>query len=276
MTLQHSFTTKDWFITRQLDAHTWAINDRGEDVCYLACGDNQCLLIDTGWGLGDLKALTASLSPLPLKVVNTHGHPDHTFGNWQFPEVYIAEADIPLIREVPSLAMRRHIVEDIISSPMPDDFNVKTWLEGSSTRLVGIQTGYIFDLGNRILETIAIPGHSPGSIALLDKQNKWLFTGDTFSSGTIWLHLMDSLPLSGLREALVRLLERKGEFDIMYPAHGEIEPLGLPPSLIADMVNGVDQILDGSVEGVPEQTHAGDGLRCDFGTFSMIYNPEHL
>ena len=80
-----TFTTEDWLKVRQLDDDTWAIDDHGQDICYLVCGQDRCLLIDTGWGIGDLRALVAELNPLPLTVVNTHGHPDHTFGNWQFP-----------------------------------------------------------------------------------------------------------------------------------------------------------------------------------------------
>ena len=276
MTSNQPFTIKDWLIVRQLDAQTWAIDDRGEDICYLVCGDKQCLLIDTGWGIGDLKSLVTSLSQLPLTVMNSHGHPDHTFGNWQFSEVLIAEADIALISATPSLAMRRYIVDEIISSPLPEDFDVSTWMEGDGTELIAVQEGYVFDLGNRTLEVIAIPGHSPGSIALLDHQRRWLFSGDTFAFGTIWLHLLESLPLSDFRQSLLSLQERKGEFDIMYPAHGELDPLGLPPGLIDDMVLGLDKIIDGTLTGEPESTFAGDGLKVDFETFSILYLPERL
>ena len=42
-------------------------------------------------------------------------------------------------------------------------------------------------LGDRLLEIIATPGHTPDAIALLDKQNGLLFTGDSFYVGPIWL-----------------------------------------------------------------------------------------
>jgi glyoxylase-like metal-dependent hydrolase (beta-lactamase superfamily II) len=276
MTTQQPFTIKDWLITRQIDVQTWAINDRGEDICYFVCGDSRCLLIDTGWGIGDLKALVTELSPIPLTVVNTHGHPDHTFGNWQFTEVHIAEADIPLVSEVPSLAMRSYIAEEIISSPLPEDFDISTWMVGDRARLIPIQEGDVFDLGNRTLEVITIPGHSPGSIAFLDSERRWLFSGDTFFEGTIWLHLQESLPLSAFCDSLMHLQERVDEFDIMYPAHGELDPLGLSPSMINDMVVGLGKIIDGTLKGEPESTFAGDGLRCDFETFSIIYLPDRL
>ena len=67
---------KSWFSTREIGPHTRAIDDCGQDVLYLVCGDERCLLVDTGWGVGDLPGLVASLTPLPVTVVNTHGHPD--------------------------------------------------------------------------------------------------------------------------------------------------------------------------------------------------------
>jgi hydroxyacylglutathione hydrolase len=276
MTAEKRLTKATWLQTRQLDAQTWAIDDRGEDICYLACGSETCLLMDTGWGIGDLKSLVHQLCSLPLIVVNTHGHPDHTFGNWQFPEVYISEADISMVGDVPSLAMRHYIAEDVISSPFPEDFDVDSWMVGSDVKMIAIQGGHTFNLGNRSLEVINLPGHSPGSIALLDRERRCLFTGDTFFTGTIWLHLSDSLPLREFRTNLQRLQRRSGEFDVMYPAHGELDPLGLSPGLIEEMITGISNIINGTVKGEPETTHAGDGLRVEFESFSIIYNPDRL
>jgi hypothetical protein len=52
----------DWFDTRLVASATWAISDRGCDVIYLAAGEERALMIDTGWGIGDLPALVAGLA----------------------------------------------------------------------------------------------------------------------------------------------------------------------------------------------------------------------
>jgi glyoxylase-like metal-dependent hydrolase (beta-lactamase superfamily II) len=96
--------TTDWFTTRRLGGETWAIDDRGQDIIYLVSGDERALLIDTGWGVGDLPGLVASLTSRPLLVVNTHGHPDHTFGNGQFERVYIHPADARMMGKEPPLS----------------------------------------------------------------------------------------------------------------------------------------------------------------------------
>lgn len=50
----------EWFETRHIGNETWAIDDHGCDVMYLIRGKEKCLLIDTGWGVGDLQTLPLS------------------------------------------------------------------------------------------------------------------------------------------------------------------------------------------------------------------------
>ena len=50
-------------------------------VCaYLIEGDDKAILLDTGFGYGDLKAFVDTLTTLPYEVILTHGHPDHAGG----------------------------------------------------------------------------------------------------------------------------------------------------------------------------------------------------
>jgi hydroxyacylglutathione hydrolase len=59
MTTQTRAASSSWFRTRQIDAQTWAIDDRGEDLIFLVCGEERALLIDTGWGVGDCRRWVA-------------------------------------------------------------------------------------------------------------------------------------------------------------------------------------------------------------------------
>jgi glyoxylase-like metal-dependent hydrolase (beta-lactamase superfamily II) len=140
-----------------------------------------------------------------------------------------------------------------------------------------VENGHIFDLGGRSLEVVSIPGHSPGSICLLDRQTRSLFSGDSIHSGTVWLHLKHSLPLGQFRTNLERVRAFGAEFDHFFPAHiPDLDDLPLPKHTLDDLIAGIEQILDGQITGYPEQTFAGDGLRCDFDSCSIIYNPERL
>jgi glyoxylase-like metal-dependent hydrolase (beta-lactamase superfamily II) len=282
MTRESLLTTANWFTTRQLDAGTWAIDDRGEDLIYLVCGEERALLIDTGWGVGDLPALAASLldtrveGPLPLTVVNTHGHPDHTFGNGQFSEVYVSPADAAWLRAPAPLERRQWIARGLLPKPLPAGFEIESWAASVPGSLPPAEDGHCFELGGRTLEVIALPGHSPGSICLLDRETRRLFVGDSILPWAIWLHLDESAPLSQFYQNLQRLQGLSDQFDALFPAHGALDALPLSKDVLDDLVNGIASILSGECVGREETTFAGDGLSCDFGSCGILYKPDRL
>jgi hydroxyacylglutathione hydrolase len=266
----------EWFEAKEIDDATWAIDDRGSDMLYLVAGEERCLLMDTGWGVGNLPALVASLSPLPVAVVNTHGHPDHVFGNGQFAQVYVHAADEAFVRATPSAESREWIVENILPKPLPTDFVFDAWAVAGAGSLVPIQAGHVFDLGGRALEVISVPGHTPGSICLLDQQARLLFTGDSVLPEVVWLHLDESLPLRQYHENLRRLQTFSDEFDYILPGHADLGALPVSKDILGDLVAGIERILTGDLVGREEKTFAGDGLRCDFDLCSVVYRPDRL
>lgn len=76
-----------------------------------------------------------------------------------------------------------------------------------------IKDGHIFDLGDRKLEVIEVPGHTPGSVVLLDAANKLLFSSDAIGTGHLWMHIPGTLTLEQYLESLRKLAERKAEFE---------------------------------------------------------------
>jgi glyoxylase-like metal-dependent hydrolase (beta-lactamase superfamily II) len=103
-----------------------------------------------------------SITDKPVVVVNTHPHRDHIAGNAQFGEAYASE---PAIEEMKTAAARANT---------PITFTMKP-----------VKDGDLIDLGDRKIEIIAIPAHSPGSIALLDQKTGYLFTGDEIDPGQV-------------------------------------------------------------------------------------------
>ena len=264
-----------WLRTRRIKKATWAIDDNGCDVMYLIGGDKRCLLIDTGWGIGGLKGLVASLSPFPLVVVNSHGHPDHAFGNGLFAEVYIHEADEKFVNKPASRELCSRIIESLLPKPLPQDFNSDAWA-ASVPSLRRIRDGHVFELGGRSLQVISVPGHTRGSVCLLDRKERLLFTGDTVLAGPIWLHLEESAPLHEFHGNLQRLEDFAGEFDYILPAHGGLDALPLSRKYIDELVTGIGKILEGRLVGQEEKTFAGDGLRVDFKSCGVVYRPDRL
>jgi len=263
----------EWFKARLVAPATWAIDDHGQDTVYLVAGAERCLLVDTGWGVGDLASLVASLSSLPLLVVNSHGHPDHACGNGQFREVHVGEADAWLVRDPLTEESRRWIAGNVLKGPLPPSFSPETWATKAAETLVPIRDGHTFDLGGRTLQAIAVPGHTAGSLCLLDREARYLLTGDSALAGPVWMHLEESVPLRQFHASLRRLLDIAEEFDWILPAHG---PSPLPSKTLDELVAGVESILDGRLVGSPHKTFAGDGLRCDFGSCGIVYRPDRL
>lgn len=66
-------------------------------VCvYLVQGTNGAVLLDTGFGIGDLRGFVESLITTPYHVWLSHGHLDHAGGSAQFEEVFLSPADFAL------------------------------------------------------------------------------------------------------------------------------------------------------------------------------------
>lgn len=103
-----------------------------------------------------------SITDKPLIVINTHPHRDHIAGNAQFGEAYLSA---PAIEEVRAVAARTNTPITYTMKPVKD--------------------GDTIDLGDRKIEIIAIPAHSPGSIAILDQKTGYLFTGDEIDPGQV-------------------------------------------------------------------------------------------
>jgi hydroxyacylglutathione hydrolase len=216
---------------------------------YLVVGKEKALLIDTGnpgnISPEEIKAYT----DLPLMVVNTHAHPDHSGSNNRFGKVYIHEADLE--------ACKRY--------------------SGSNVELIPVKDGYVFDLGGKKLEVIAVPGHTPGSICLLDAQEKLLFGGDTANTET-WAQI-SNVPLETYKKSMERLLKWKDQYDLLLPGHNNV----LPVSYITELIACADEILAGKVEqpAQPAQQAARGGLLQGsllhkYGSATIRYNPNNL
>lgn len=88
------------------------------------------------------------------------------------------------------------------------------------SNIIPLKEGFEFDLGERRLELIHCPGHTPGSGALLDSKNKLLFSGDTISYGPVYM-FGEGRDDSEYLRTLGRLLDmyKDEQFEKVYPCH---------------------------------------------------------
>ena len=263
---------------------TNAFTESAPAYCYLIEGRDYALLIDTIMGWGNLSAYCRTLTDKPLRVVNTHVHPDHTGGNFHFDACYIHHRDIPFFqatlgygREAVLEQARQNALPEYRDLLDPDDF-----ADAEPIRVYPVYDGDVFDLGDRRVEVVEAGGHTPGSIVLIDHRTRIAFTGDACNSNTL-LEFGNSLPVSVYMKSLLRLRERQGEFDMCFGGHEVCDP-----SIVCEAVETVARVLAGTDAKCERTGMMGgkvlyaaekvkDGYeRTDGKVFNMSYVPEKV
>ena len=180
-----------WFEAYKVAAGVFAIyepHQAEETISYLIVGDKHALLFDTGMGISDIKKVIQELTKLPVAVLNSHTHNDHVGGNWQFDVVYGMDTEFTRTNaKGSSAAAQEELSHGSICGDLPKGFDAKGYATKPWKIRRFVQSGDEINLGNRAVEVIATPGHTPDAICLLDSANGLLFTGDTYYPAAIWL-----------------------------------------------------------------------------------------
>ena len=227
---------------KELFANTWAETDQVVRI-FLLAGREKALLIDTGMTGLDLHAITSLHTDLPLQLLNTHADRDHIAGNTQFQEFYMHPSEAAFYRNV----------------------------QHGSGRLLPVFDGDLIDLGGRTLEIIHLPGHTPGSITVLDWENRCLIGGDPIQEdGNIYM-FGDHRNMDAYIAGLERLLER-GDFDFIYPSHAKEK---VSRDVIPELIDGAKDILAGKIPGKEIEVHGKKVTSCDVGVSRFLCELPH-
>lgn len=216
----------------KIDENTYRIEDDMVRI-FLLLGKKEALLVDTGMNLPNAGEIAKSLTDLPIKLVNTHGDRDHISGNKAFGQFYMSENE------------RGNYYDK----------------NGGVGELIPVSEGDIIDLGDRCLKVIDLPGHTPGSIALLDMDNHILIGGDAIQDGRIYM-FGPMRNIDKYIESLNALWEKYGnEFDIVYPSHGTFP---VNKDIIPKLIGGAKEIVDGKATGTKTNFFGNDIMVYDF------------
>jgi len=217
---------QNWFEVYKLNDETFAIYEPyqfEEAMSYLLTGKNRAVLIDTGNGIADIKKLCKELTDLPVSVVLTHEHYDHVAGAYLFDEIAMfnnAEALAVLKKGRDNSSLQGYLKDDYFWKPPPKEFEPDSWEIPSMTASLLLVEGDIIDLGERKLEVIYTPGHSPGQICLLDNKYKILYTGDHFFPGPLYAYSED-VNIEDYIKSTDKLIQRLDEFDYLCSGHND-------------------------------------------------------
>ncbi len=240
---------KELFI-KEVKPGIFLMDEAHEATGYLVVGKERACMIDTMNGYNDLFQAARNITDKPLVVVNTHGHPDHIFGNVYFSEAaYMHPADLELARSFTES-------QEFIDLCRKNNFVFPPFRD--------ILPGDVMDLGGRTLEIFALPGHTPGSILLLLREDRVLFTGDSVNHH-LWMQLDGCLPMKEFLRELDKVMFLQDRADIILHGHAHDEN---DISLLRCLREGVREICEGeTAQDRPYQWFGGTDLqhpfRCD-------------
>jgi len=200
--------TDGYFDVIRIDADTYAISEPRywqRNNSFAIKGQIRTILFDTGSGTRDIRHMANNVTRKPTTAIASHVHYDHIGSIASFDQV--AMLDLPVNRErtaanrySPSLSMSL--------SPLAKSFMVTEWWK----------PGEKIDIGDRVLEAVSIPGHSPDSIALIDRQRGYAFVGDLLYPGEVYAFLPGA-DLGAYLESTTRLLADYPEIQTLLCGH---------------------------------------------------------
>jgi len=198
----------------EIAAKTYRIDEKGIVNIYLLIGEKEALIIDSGVGVGDLLGTIRELTSLPLICALTHRHCDHAGGVNDFKTYYVHKADKPMIYKILSsnfackTLLKANKVEGLELSKKP--YHAKA---------IFMDDHQTFELGNRPVRIVHVPGHTTGSVVYLDPASGLMFTGDDVNP-YLWLQLPGCKSISEWLPGAKTILEFAKDY-IPYCGHGD-------------------------------------------------------
>jgi hydroxyacylglutathione hydrolase len=110
---------------------------------------------------------------LVKRLINTHCHLDHVFGNTFVMESYGLELECHKNEKL--VLERAHLAGDMFGVPFPPQAPPSVFIEDED----------IIEIGSIKLQALLAPGHSPGSLCFYNDLEKYVIGGDVLFRGGI-------------------------------------------------------------------------------------------
>ena len=228
------------YTVNKVNEDTWIIEEGGVRF-FLLKGTEKALLIDSGMMIRNARDIAASLTDLPVSLLNTHADMDHIGSIAQFDSFYMHPDEEENYRQ-----------------------------GGRGGTIIPVNEGDVLDLGGRRLEIIHLPGHTPGSIAILDINNRVLISGDPIQDGHIFM-FGTFRNMEKYVESLEHLQTFEDRFDEIWPSHAA---LPADKALIGQLIGGAKKILAGEAEDCAKEAefHGNKVKAYDLGFATLLCN----
>jgi glyoxylase-like metal-dependent hydrolase (beta-lactamase superfamily II) len=260
--------SEDWFEVYLVDDGIYAIYEPGqfeEVISFLITGNDFALMFDTGLGIGNIRLVVDQLTDLDVVVLNSHTHYDHIGGNHLFDTIYGLDTEYTRQHALgsPPDTVAGFLREGWVWKPLPEGFSRADYQSHAFTIDKVVGEGNQIDIGGRVLEILHTPGHAPDSICLFDRDNRILFTGDSFYLAPLYTHIPGG-SFEDYAKTAARLSGLAGSIDRALTSHNV-------PVVDGSYMTALGQAFADIQSGEAGDYTISDGLReYQFDGFSVI------
>ncbi len=179
----------------------------------------ECIIFDPGCYTQkereELKNFISENEWTPVRLINTHCHLDHVFGNAFVAETYgleleIHRGELPVLEAVPQVC-QVYGIQLPQPSPSPGRF---------------IETGDTILFGNTSLKALFTPGHSPASLSFYCEADKFIIAGDVLFFQSIGRTDLPGGDMATLLGSIKDQLFPLGDDVAVHPGHGPDTSIG--------------------------------------------------
>lgn len=240
------YEDKELFV-KQMRTNLFLMDEAHEATGYILIGKERVAVIDTMMGYNNLQNAVRELTDKPIIVINTHGHPDHIYGNVYFDKVFISKTDAEL-------------AQMFLSEPQFIEKMKKRNLTVPPFEY--IEEGDVIDLGGITLKIYALPGHTRGELVLLCPEERILFSGDGINNH-LYIQGDGCLFIEDAVKSLDRIMFLENEADVILHGHArDYDDI----TLMRALWDGLQEIIDGktSNDTIYKSRFSGESLYHEF------------
>ena len=179
----------------------------------------ECIIFDPGCYTPQEKIVLSKFIEenqlTPVKLINTHCHLDHVFGNKFVENQYkigleIHKGELPVLQNVPKLS-------ELYGIPLPDEMSEPQRF---------IEVGEIIRLGDHELIALFTPGHSPASLSFYCPTGQFIIAGDVLFEGSIGRTDLPGGDYNTLINSIKKEFFPLEDDVVVYPGHGNSTTIG--------------------------------------------------